>query len=199
VGNAKNNFLLVIDEINRADLSKVLGRRIYLLEPLEISRDRERSVNTPYPKNGDFTSADDQDYQIRITDKLFILGNMNTSDRSTAILDFAIRRRFAFVDIWPDRSVIEKENSEEINKIALPAFDKIINLFIEYADQEEFNLIPGHSYFLAENTETLRNRFKYELIPLLREYLAEGYLSAYKDEVLFLIDYLDNVVSSKSS
>jgi 5-methylcytosine-specific restriction protein B len=120
---------------------------------------------------------------------------MNTSDRSIAILDFAIRRRFAFVDLWPDRAVIEKVNSEEINKIALPAFDKVMNIFIEHANQEELNLIPGHSYFLAKDVNSLKIRLQHEVIPLLKEYLAEGHLSSFRDEVLFIIDYLNEVVS----
>lgn len=195
VGNTKNDFLLVIDEINRADLSKVLGEAIYLLEPLEIDEGKERFVNTPYPKSGDFTSKDDQDYQVKITNKLFILGTMNTSDRSIAILDFAIRRRFAFIDLWPDRAVIEEKNSPEVNTIALPAFDKVMNIFIEYANQEELNLMPGHSYFLAKDVYSLKIRLQHEVIPLLDEYLAEGHLSSFRDEVSFIIDYLNEVVS----
>ena len=195
VGNAKEDFLLIIDEINRADLSKVLGEAIFLLEPLEIKKKKERVVNTPYPKSGDFTTEEEEEYQIKITDKLFVLGTMNTSDRSIAILDFAIRRRFAFVDLWPDRSVIEKENSEEINKIALLAFDKVMNVFIEYANEEELNLMPGHSYFIAKDVNVLKIRLVHEVIPLLKEYLAEGHLSSFRDEILFVIDFLKRISS----
>lgn len=195
VGNSDEDFLLIIDEINRADLSKVLGEAIFLLEPLEIKKNKERFVNTPYPKSGDFTTEDESEYQVKITDKLFILGTMNTSDRSIAILDFAIRRRFAFVDLWPDRSVIEKENSEEINKIALPAFDKVMNIFIEYANEEELNLMPGHSYFIAKDVSTLKIGLLHEVIPLLKEYLAEGHLSSFRDEILFVIDFLKRISS----
>ncbi len=120
---------------------------------------------------------------------------MNTSDRSIAILDFAIRRRFAFVDLWPDRSVIEKENSEEINKIALLAFDKVMNVFIEYANEEELNLMPGHSYFIAKDVNVLKIRLVHEVIPLLKEYLAEGHLSSFRDEILFVIDFLKRISS----
>lgn len=194
-GCSTEDFLLIIDEINRADLSKVLGEAVFLLEPLEIKRTKKRVVDTPYPKSGDFTTTDKNEYQIKITDKLHILGTMNTSDRSIAILDFAIRRRFAFVDLWPDRLVIEKENSEEINKIALPAFDKVMNIFIEYANEEELNLMPGHSYFIASDALSLKIRFLHELIPLLREYLAEGHLSSFRDEILFVIDYLKEATS----
>lgn len=193
VGETSEDFILIIDEINRADLSKVLGEAIFLLEPRKIEKDKGRSIETPYPKNGDFNSKDKSIYNLKITDKLHILGTMNTSDRSIAILDFAIRRRFAFIDLWPDRSIIESENPEDVNIHALSAFDKVMSIFIEYANEDELNLLPGHSYFLAKDLNDLKARLHYEIIPLLKEYLAEGYLSSFRDEVLYLIDSLKNI------
>lgn len=188
VGNAQEPFLLIIDEFNRADLAKVLGEAIYLLEPQEINKIKVRTVESPYPEDGNFNTEDPAKYQVKVTQNLFILGTMNTSDRSIAILDFAIRRRFAFVNLWPDRTVVEKENPSGVKERALKMYDKILSIFIEYADEEEFNLIPGHFYFIAQDDRELRMRFEYELKPLLQEYLAEGYFASFRGEILFVLN-----------
>ncbi len=85
--------LLVIDEINRADLGRVLGEAIYLFEPREIAEGKARTVDLPQ-------SLEDGTSQLTIPKGLYILGTMNSADRSIAILDLAVRRRFAFVDVW---------------------------------------------------------------------------------------------------
>jgi 5-methylcytosine-specific restriction protein B len=93
-----NSFLLHIDEINRADLSKVLGEAIFLLEAGEIA---PRSLQLPY----DFGPPFGRQFEVPIN--LHILGTMNSADRSIAIVDVAVRRRFAFVKLWPQLRVIK--------------------------------------------------------------------------------------------
>jgi len=93
-------FLLVIDEINRADLGKVLGEAIYLFEAGEVGGASAREIRLSHHVNGKDT--------FRLPPELYVLGTMNTADRSIASLDLAIRRRFAFVTVPPDRSAVEE-------------------------------------------------------------------------------------------
>jgi 5-methylcytosine-specific restriction enzyme B len=164
---ALRNYVLIIDEINRANLSSVLGELIYALEY------RNEAVTGIYEVEGD--------RQITLPPNLFIIGTMNTADRSVGHIDYAIRRRFSFYPVLPDENVIQELGSPE----ALELYKKIRNLFISDDPKivsclsPEFNsedVMLGHSYFLEKDKEKLRLRFKYEIKPILREYIKDGIL-----------------------
>jgi 5-methylcytosine-specific restriction protein B len=157
-------YLLVIDEINRADLGKVLGEAIYLFEPGEIGGERAREIRLPHAANGSPTLA--------LPDNLHVLATMNTADRSIASMDLAVRRRFAFVTMPPDRSVVAGQSLP----LATEVFDRLTDVFVEHAPDDALDLLPGHAYFLAPDEPSLRQRFRYELLPLLDEYLRQGFL-----------------------
>ena len=165
-------YLLHIDEINRTDLSKVLGEAIFLLE---YNEDAPRTITLPY----DFGAPCHN--RLTLAPNLHILGTMNSADRSIAILDVAIRRRFAFVKLWPQFSVVQGGGS----KLAEDAFKKLLSLFTEYASDDAFGLMPGHSYFLAKDKSdaTALTSLKVNLLPLLDEYLAQGYVTSFADHV----------------
>lgn len=152
--------LLIIDEINRANLSNVLGPVFYLFE-----------------KN----AGNNRNYQIKIGDKtidklpdsLYVIGTMNTADKSLAVVDFALRRRFTWITLRPQ--IIDDENFRK------EYFLEFEDMFMRYATDEELNLQPGQSYFIAENDEAMKQRLKYELMPLIKEYINEGFLQSAKD------------------
>lgn len=156
-------YLLVIDEINRGDLGKVLGEAIYLFEPGEVGGSQAREVHLTHAVDGAST--------FRLPANLYVLGTMNTADRSIAGLDLAVRRRFAFVTLMPDPRVVTLV-------IARQVFDKLMDVFVEHASDEMLHLLPGHSYFLARDESHLRNRFRYDLLPLLDEYQRQGLLGS---------------------
>ncbi len=172
-------WLLVIDEINRADLGRVLGEAIYLFEPREIAEHRSRSVALAHP-------LEDGSQELQIPENLFILGTMNSADRSTAILDLAVRRRFAFVDVWPDWDVVEAQNVP----LAREAFGNLLDILSQQAPNDALVLMPGHAYFLASDQAQLARRLRFELIPLLNEYLAEGRLGPCETELEAYLDWL---------
>src|SRR5262249_12243242 len=154
-------FLLTVDEVNRADLGKVLGEAIYLFEPDEINSENKRRVVLPHAIHGKRSFG--------YPKNLYVLATMNTADRSISNIDLAIRRRFAFVSMLPDRVAINKQAL----KLATDTFDRITNVFIEHVSEEGFDLMPGHAYFLAGDEGILKTRFRYELLPLLDEYLRQ--------------------------
>lgn len=171
--NNSKNYILIIDEINRANLSSVLGELIYALEyrgePVESMYEMENSGNT-----------------ITLPPNLYIIGTMNTADRSVGQIDYAIRRRFAFVDVLPkilDNSELEKDGK----KFAKTSFEKVTELFIENNNidkpsihlSEEFkpkDVWLGHSYFILEKEGDFSINLEYEIKPILREYIADGIL-----------------------
>jgi len=173
------DFVLVIDEINRADLGRVLGEAIYLFEPKEIAEGNGRTVRLPQP-------LDDGTETLEIPEHLYILGTMNSADRSIAILDLAVRRRFAFVDVWPDLDVVRKQDLE----LATNAFKYLQDIFAQHAPDDALVLMPGHAYFLADDENHLANRLRFELIPLLLEYLQEGRLGPCETELQAYVDWL---------
>jgi 5-methylcytosine-specific restriction protein B len=156
-------YLLIVDEINRGDLGKVLGEAIYLFEPEEVGGAGAREVHLPHAVDGHSS--------FRLPPNLFVLGTMNTADRSIAGLDLAVRRRFAFVTLMPDPSVIALQAGREF-------FEDLMSVFVEHSSDETLHLLPGHSYFLAKNEAHLRDRFRYELLPLIDEYLRQGLLGS---------------------
>lgn len=179
--SAENNkVVLIIDEINRGNISKIFGELITLLEvDKRKGRENEIEVILPYSKE-----------KFSAPDNLYIIGTMNTADRSIGYIDYALRRRFAFITIKSDKSAIE--NYYNINKNsdckgkAINLFEKIEKLIKENIN-EEFeadDIMIGHSYFMAQNFEELQNKFEYEIKPLLLEYFKDGILKLNKDEDL---------------
>ena len=171
-------YLLVIDEVNRADLGKVLGEAIYLFEADEVGGEGARIVELAYPHDGRRT--------FEIPENLFVLGTMNTADRSIAAVDLAIRRRFAFVTVPPDRSAVAARGLEP----AVQAFDSLSDVFVEHASDEALGLMPGHAYFLATDVAHFQKRVQFELIPLLDDYLRQGLLGAAAAELEAVRDSL---------
>lgn len=172
-------FLMIIDEINRADLGKILGEAIYLFEPDEVDK---RTVDLAHPVNGES--------KLRLPQNLYVLGTMNTADRSIASIDLAIRRRFSFVSMMPDREVVAAQGLQ----LATNFYDRICDVFVEHAPSDALDLLPGHSYFLAKDEVDLKRRLRYELLPLLDEYLREGYLGPATTEPNAVRDAIEDAV-----
>jgi 5-methylcytosine-specific restriction enzyme B len=176
-------FLLVIDEVNRADLGKVLGEAIYLFEAGEVGGAQARQVKLPHPVNGQ--------HLFSIPENLYVLATMNTADRSIAPIDLAVRRRFAFVTIPPERAVLVNQGLS----LATDIFDRLTDVFVEHAPDDALDLLPGHAYFLAKNEAGLHERFHYDLLPLLDEYLRQGFLGPASSELSAVRDQIDDIVA----
>ncbi|MGI4886474.1 MAG: AAA family ATPase [Janthinobacterium lividum] len=155
-------FVLIIDEINRANLPSVLGEMIYALEY------RGKPVETLY------ADAETGDRRLVLPENLLIIGTMNTADRSVGHLDYAIRRRFAFVTVLPEEEHIGEDGGRKLFREVSALFEKEF-LAPEF---ERDQVQPGHSYFMtvADKGLTLRQKLDYEIKPLLREYLRDGVL-----------------------
>ena len=134
--------------------------------------------------------------EFGVPSNLYIIGTMNTTDRSTGTLDYAIRRRFAFVTLQSDRSIIEKHydelKDEELKDKAVALFDDI-KKFIENpkhlcGDMSIDDLMIGHSYFMAEDEEELKDKVEYEIVPLIKEYINDGILNVKNEEKKTAVD-----------
>lgn len=164
-------YVLIIDEINRGNISKIFGELITLIEESKRQGSKEEiSLLLPY-SNEEFS----------IPGNVYLLGTMNTADRSIALMDTALRRRFQFIEMMPDEQVL---NDLGINKIVVNEKEldvvkmlKTINQRIEYLFDREHTI--GHAFFtkLKDNLtlECLADIFKNSLIPLLQEYFYEDY------------------------
>ena len=173
--------LLHIDEINRADLAKVLGEAIYLFEP-----NTPRKIRLPFDFGAPFGS------ELSLPSNLHVLGTMNTADRSLAIVDVAVRRRFAFAKLWPQVSVVEQHGGA----LMLRAFNELVDIFTDHASGDAFNLIPGHSYFIQTDPaddEAARTQLKVTLVPLLEEYLSQGYVGGFSEEIRAYLQWIDSL------
>ncbi len=177
--NPDKPYLLIIDEINRADLAKVLGEAIFLLEPFEEGR----SLKLAYEYEQSYGSM------LHLPPNLHILGTMNSSDRSIAIVDIAVRRRFAFLKLWPQISIVEAHG----NELMLQAFQGLLAIFLEYADDEGMELMPGHSYFLERDQDKALKSLQVHLLPLLEEYLKQGYVTAFADSLQAYLQWLESL------
>lgn len=172
--------VLIIDEINRGNVSKIFGELITLLES-----DKRSQGNHPIKVILPYTKA-----EFGVPSNLYIIGTMNTTDRSTGTFDYALRRRFAFVTLQSDRSVIEKHydklGNANLKDMAVTLFDDI-KKFIESpkhlcGDMSIDDLMVGHSYFMAEDEEELKDKVEYEIIPLFNEYINDGILNVKNEE-----------------
>ncbi|MGB3183779.1 MAG: AAA family ATPase [Cyclobacteriaceae bacterium] len=164
--DSKKPYVLIIDEINRANLPAVLGELIYALEY------RGEAVESMYKV--------EDSRKLVLPENLYIIGTMNTADRSVGHIDYAIRRRFAFVDMLPDPAVLGSAiKKSEVKSEAKRLFDKVEKLFTENVLVPDFrkeDVQVGHSYFIAKTVDELHMKMKYEVVPLLMEYLKDGIL-----------------------
>ncbi|MBU3134400.1 AAA family ATPase [Clostridium gasigenes] len=184
-------FYLVIDEINRANLATVFGELIYGLEY------RDSKVSTPYEvedKECGVVGATTKD--IVLGKNLFIIGTMNTADKSIDAIDYAIRRRFIFVDSPADRNVViscyqNVSGKKDEDSIELLLFDAVQAVFenTSYFNEEyqKSDVKLGHTYFLRKRAagyeEDIVEHFVFQIVPILREYLKDGILDAIEDLV----------------
>ena len=153
-------YILIIDEINRGNISKILGELITLLEPSKRKGEKEAlEVTLPYSQE-----------PFSVPNNLYIIGTMNTADRSIALLDTALRRRFEFIEMMPDFSKL----SADCDGVDLQKLLKVMNNRIEFLLDRERTI--GHAFFIdVKNLSDLKAVFKNKILPLLQEYFYDDY------------------------
>ena len=175
-------YVIVIDEFNRGNVSKIFGELITLLEPDKRKGMRNaESVLLPYSKK-----------EFYIPSNVFLVATMNTADRSLDTIDYAIRRRFAFITVKPQEIDDDNFNSELFREVsslfisnydeyAESGFDDTIKLLPAETLSEEYrpeDVWIGHSYFIMDGEYALQDRLLFEIIPLLEEYIRDGVLTS---------------------
>lgn len=189
VSNEKN-YVLIIDEINRGNISKIFGELITLIEDSKrIGKDEEIRVSLPYSRMGDDGKG------FGVPSNLYIIGTMNTADRSIALMDTALRRRFAFTEMMPALEILSSDDSKVkdyysdraqandliFDKINIRLLLKKINQRVEYLYDRDHTI--GHAYFLSlkgikdekQQKVELDNIFRNKIIPLLQEYFYDDW------------------------
>ena len=162
--NPQEPYVFIIDEINRGNISKIFGELITLIEPSKrLGQPEELQVRLPYSQK-----------LFGIPDNVYLLGTMNTADRSIALLDTALRRRFSFKEMMPDSSVLE---GIQVEGISISQLLTTLNRRIEVLFDREHTL--GHAFFTplrqSPTLSTLGAIFRDRIVPLLQEYFYDDY------------------------
>ena len=160
--NKEQNYVLIIDEINRGNIAKIFGELITLVEPSKrIGEDDAATVTLPYSQE-----------EFGVPNNLYIIGTMNTADRSIAPLDTALRRRFDFVEMMPDSK--HDRISTDIEGVNCQKLLDAMNKRIHFLFDREHQI--GHTYFMGvDDLESLAATFKNKIIPLLQEYFYDNW------------------------
>ena len=176
----KHRYVLVIDEINRGDVSKIFGELITLIEEdKRIGKEHQMTVTLPYSRE-----------PFGVPNNLYIIGTMNTADRSIALLDTASRRRFDFEEMMPKPELLRGKDIEgvDLEQLLTKINDRIKN---EYDRDHQI----GHSYLMeVENKEQLERAYKNRILPLLNEYFYNDI-----DSIAKILNCKPNDVSSKEN
>ena len=173
-------YILIIDEINRGDVSKIFGELITLIEEdKRIGKEHQMTVTLPYSRE-----------PFGVPNNLYIIGTMNTADRSIALLDTALRRRFDFEEMMPKPELLRGKDIEgiDLEQLLTQINDRIKN---EYDRDHQI----GHSYLMeVENKEQLERAYKNRILPLLNEYFYNDI-----DSVAKILNCKPNDISSKEN
>lgn len=184
---APRNKVFIIDEINRGNISKIFGELITLLEPTKrIGASEELRITLPY-----------SGHRFGVPDNVYVLGTMNTADRSIALIDTALRRRFTFIEMLPNHSLLSTVTVQNINiGRLLEVMNKRITVLL---DREH---VIGHAYFMPlvqrPTLGHLATIFQHKILPLLQEYFYDDYAKIqlvlgdnqkHSDEAKFLISH----------
>jgi 5-methylcytosine-specific restriction protein B len=164
-GDSDSPYVLIIDEINRGNISKIFGELITLIEPSKrIGAGERLTVTLPYSKT-----------TFGVPDNIYIIGTMNTSDRSLAGMDVALRRRFTFIEMPPKYD--ELIRIDDIEGVNVGELLKVINERIEVLLGRDYCI--GHAYFMGlqknASFNALTEIFRNKILPLLQEYFFEDW------------------------
>ena len=185
-------YVFIIDEINRGNISKIFGELITLIEETKRAGASE-AMEAVLPYSGE---------KFSVPQNVYILGTMNTADRSIAIMDTALRRRFEFIEMMPDSKVLSDIGADTLTVngeiLNIARMLDVINARIEFLYDREHTI--GHAFFaklaVSPSIETLAEIFEKNIIPLLQEYFYEDYEkiqlvlgdNGKEDEYKFILD-----------
>ena len=164
-------YVFIIDEINRGNISKIFGELITLIEDTKREGEKEAaSAILPYSHK-----------PFSVPSQVYILGTMNTADRSIALMDTALRRRFQFIEMMPDADVLRRNGADTVTEgdvtVDVAKMLEIMNKRIEYLFDREHTI--GHAFFMKlkddPSVDCLAGIFKKSILPLLQEYFYEDY------------------------
>ena len=164
---ASRNYVLIIDEINRGNIAKIFGELITLVEDTKrIGNEDQTTLALPYSSKEDDTAS------FGVPNNLYIIGTMNTADRSIALLDTALRRRFHFIEMMPQPG--HPLISDDVNRVNCRELLTVMNERISALLDREHQI--GHSYFISvDSMDKLADVFKNKIIPLLQEYFYDDW------------------------